>query len=205
MPQSALPQAGTTHYVVVDGYYHASGEYAVSITCNDCRDGNATLITPENAVADVQAVSAGADGGSTLRPGDGAASPAAAASAGRRRRLASHTLGANLPEDPLSQGRGSCAGGVTADGTGDGSTLATNNGIIDSSGGEASQAFSATGRGAWAQQGGPGGCSAGSALTTQGAQHGVDTPAVFAVDAQDTAAGGAGAGAAGGIRNETLP
>ena len=43
-------QANVTHYVIVDGYYHSSGQYVLSITCTSCPGGRATLAMPDGAL-----------------------------------------------------------------------------------------------------------------------------------------------------------
>jgi hypothetical protein len=44
-------QAQTTHYVVVDGYYRSSGEYLLSITCNECAGGSGGDLVNGTAIA----------------------------------------------------------------------------------------------------------------------------------------------------------
>lgn len=236
-----LSQAHTTYFVVVDGYYHSAGTYTLSITCNNCPGGNATMSTavPAGAGTAFQAselVGGGSGSGSgspnatragsfmpvlveaATGPTKGPPSKSDAAfepqsvimvTAALGRHLAGHSaaMGAEIKGSPLPEGgdycdKGPCTSDLLATGSGVGSTTSSSGGS-GSKGGTAAPSASATdnefgtGRGSWQSSAGTG-----PAETTQGAQHGVETPIVFAVDDPGQQPQGTG-GATGGTASQT--
>ncbi|KAI8473237.1 MAG: peptidase S8/S53 domain-containing protein [Monoraphidium minutum] len=216
---SLATYAGVTHYVVVDGYYHASGEYALSITCSDCPDGAAALVTDAPPPAWALAAPPGGGAGGVVsaaaseedvvkKPAAPAATRAAPAVGGpgdffvpscepARHLLHAAGMGAEIGAAPLADGAAYCAGGGGGSGGGGNAS-----GAGGGAGADAGTDF-ATGPGGW--QGGDRGCAAPGDTRTDGAQHGVSTPLIFDVDLEQPPAAPEGGGAAGGGAEAPAP
>lgn len=125
------PQAGVVHYIIVDGYYHSSGAYTLSITCNSCPGGRANMSAPAAAVGQGASSSGGGAGGwfssmsaasllAAAEGGSGAPPDATASPASPGRRLAGHPVAdgcgtGGIPEDGGSPSL-ACSAGLTVAG-----------------------------------------------------------------------------------------
>lgn len=141
-----LVQANVVHYLVVDGYYHSSGAYSLTITCDSCPGGLANFTVPAAGTGGEQPAggSSGAWGGSgssggwdssvaggsplaaaasetlTATNSSGSSADGAGGSAAPRRKLAGHPAADGCGRGVIPEDAASpslaCSAGLTAAG-----------------------------------------------------------------------------------------